>query len=234
MSRPWGDVIPAEDINSFAGGEATIEREMETGDRPALIIVDMTYGFVDSRYPTGWSPSGQPAVKANAALLYAARAAGVPVAFTKMFADPAHAPTPGEVGRWKPSQRAPVSEGLPPSDVIVPELEPWTGELVVHKGYKPSGFFGTQLISWLIHQHVDTVLVTGMSTSGCVRATALDAFQYNLHVVIPAEACADRSQISHKVSLFDLHMKYADVVTVERACRYLAAYGDGLSSRRQR
>jgi maleamate amidohydrolase len=222
MSHPWTDVIPPADIESFAGGQSTVDRELEAGARPALVVVDMTYGFVDSRYPTGWSPGGEPAVAANARLLDEARRAGIPVVFTKMFADPAHAPTAGEVGRWKPSQRAPVPEGLPPGDVIVPAIQPRPGELVVHKGYKPSGFFGTQLASWLIHEHVDTVIITGMSTSGCVRATALDAFQHNFYVIIPHEACADRSQISHKVSLFDLHMKYADVVSVERAVRYLA------------
>lgn len=226
MSRPWTDVVPPEDVESFAGGQSTVDRELEAGSRPALVVVDMTYGFVDSRYPTGWSPTGEPAVAANARLLDVARRAGVPVVFTKMFADPDHAPTPGEIGRWKPSQRAPVPEGLPPSDVIVPALEPRPGELVVHKGYKPSGFFGTQLAAWLIDARVDTVVVTGMSTSGCVRATALDAFQYNFHVVVPHEACADRSQISHQVSLFDLHMKYADVVDVDRACRYLADAAD--------
>jgi maleamate amidohydrolase len=92
---------------------------------------------------------------------------------------------------------------------------------VINKGSKPSGFFGTPLASYLVHAGVDTVIVTGMTTSGCVRATVLDAFQNNFHVIIPHECSADRSQISHKVNLFDMHMKYADVISLEETVEYL-------------
>jgi maleamate amidohydrolase len=225
MSFPWDGVIPDADIASFAGGHGTIERPLRVGERPALLIVDMTYNFVDSRYPTGWSPTGEPAVAANAQLLRHARMSGTPVIFSKMFEDPEHEATAGEGGRWKPSQSAAADPTLPPGDVIVPDLDPQRGELVLAKGFKPSAFFGTTLASWLIYEHVDTLIITGMSTSGCVRATALDAFQYNFHVVVPHEACADRSQISHQVTLFDLHMKYADVAPVRQVCDYLDGLG---------
>lgn len=86
---------------------------------------------------------------------------------------------------------------------------------------KPSAFFGTPLASHLVHAGCDTVIVTGMTTSGCVRATVLDAFKYNFNVVIPSECCADRSQISHKVNLVDMHMKYADVVSSDETIDYL-------------
>lgn len=116
---------------------------------------------------------------------------------------------------WKPAGE------LPPGDVIIEELTPREDEIVMYKHNKPSAFFGTPLASLLTYYKVDTTIVTGMVTSGCVRATVLDAFQYNFRVVIPHECCADGSQISHKVSLFDIHMKYADVVESRKVIDYL-------------
>jgi maleamate amidohydrolase len=221
--HPWSDAIPAEDLAAFAGGASTIDRPLTAGVRPALVIVDMTRAFVDSAFPTGWTPTGAAAVEANAALLAAARAVGIPVFFTKSWEDPAHDRAPSEWGRWKASQTAKPDPSLGPGDVIVDALTPMDGEVVIHKQLKPSAFFGSQLASLLVYEGVDTTIVTGMTTSGCVRATAVDAFQMNFHVLIPHEACADRSQISHKVNLFDLHMKYADVISVAETIEYLKA-----------
>ena len=117
-----------------------------------------------------------------------------------------------------------------PGDVIVDDLAPRPGETVIHKQFKPSAFFGTPLASMLIAQRVDTTIVTGMTTSGCVRATVLDAFEHNFHAIVPHEACADRSQISHKVNLFDLHMKYADVVSVDETLDYLERIAAGTAA----
>jgi nicotinamidase-related amidase len=195
---------------------------METGERPALIIVDMTRAFVDSAYPTGWSDTGYPAAAANQRLLAAARDAGIPVFFTKARPDGAPDPTPAERGLWKHrGSREPVDPGLPPGDVIVEQLTPAAGEVVITKGGKPSGFSGTPLGSLLTYHKIDTTIITGMVTSGCVRATVMDAFQSNYYVLIPHECCADRSQISHRVSLFDMHMKYADVVEMDETLGYL-------------
>ncbi|MQB01307.1 MAG: isochorismatase family protein [Actinobacteria bacterium] len=225
---PWDGVIPTEDLEAFAGGREMIVRDLDVGDSPALLVVDMTRAFVDSAYPLGWSDTGWPAVDATAALLAAARSAAVPVFFAKGYHDPAHKPRPAERGRWKPSQRRIGEEcaDLPPGDVIVDVLTPRPDEIVVLKGSRPSAFFGTQLPSYLIHAGVDTLIVCGMTTSGCVRATVLDAFQYNYNVVIPHECCADRSQISHAVSLFDLHMKYADVASTNEVCAFLSGHAE--------
>src|SRR5205807_5244844 len=100
-------------------------------------------------------------------------------------------------------------------------LQPLEGEVVINKHDRPSAFFGTPLASLLVYHRIDTLIVTGMSTSGCVRATVVDAFQFNFLVIIPHECCADRSQISHKVSLFDMHMRYADVADTADVIRYL-------------
>ncbi|MFN0094012.1 MAG: isochorismatase family protein [Dehalococcoidia bacterium] len=221
MPKPWDGIVPNVDANSFRKDSEFIERPISAGGKPALVIIDMTYAFVDSRYPTGWSETGYPAVDANAKLLAAARKLGVPVYFTKAYPETDYMPTPSQRGRWKMGNRAAPSLDLPPGDVIVEEIAPIEGEVVIDKGSKPSGFFGTPLSSLLVFEGVDTCIVTGMTTSGCVRATVLDAFQYNYHVIIPHEASADRSQLSHAVSLFDMHMKYADVASVDETIAYM-------------
>lgn len=219
---PWDDVIPEADRQRYkAAGYGSEYRPITAGARPAVIVVDMTREFVDSRWPTGNSETGYPAVAANARLLEAARALGLPVFFTKLYEDPTHVPSPAQKGRWKTKGRRPPDPDLPPGDVIVEDLAPLPGETVIYKHHKPSGFFGTELASLLLYEGADTAVVTGMTTSGCVRATAVDAFQYNLDVVIPFECVADRSQISHKVNLLDLHMKYADVAPLDQVIDYL-------------
>lgn len=228
--KPWSDLIPKEDLESFRRGFNPEERTVTAGTRPAVIVVDMTLAFVDDAYPSGWSPTGWPCVDANAKLLEGARAAGIPVFFTKGYPEPTYAPKPAEHGRWKTNgQRPEVAPGTPPGDVIVDALTPLDTEYVINKGGRPSGFSGTPLTSLMIHEQVDTAIVTGMTTSGCVRATVLDAFMNNFHVVVPFECSADRSQISHKVNLFDMHMKYADVISLEETLEYVASVTTALA-----
>ena len=229
---PWADAIPADDLarylaagygDTFSGDEI---RAISAGTSPALIVVDMTLAFVDGRWPTGCGETGPAAVAANARLLAEMRSHGYPVYYTKMYADPDHVPFPGQKGRWKTVGRRLPDLDLPPGDLIVDELAPKPDELVICKSHKPSGFFGTELAALLVYDKVDTVVVTGLTTSGCVRATAVDAFQYNFDVVIPFECVADRSQISHKVNLLDLHMKYADVAPLDHVIDWLNSLGD--------
>ncbi len=221
MSKPWDGVIPEQDVQSFFAGFNPAARALQAGRAPALVIVDMTREFVDSAYPTGWSATGYPALEANQRLLQRARGAGIPVFFTKIAAVPGSANRPPERGRWNMNKPAPGQAAGPPGDVIMDQIAPTADEIVIHKSWKPSGFFGTPLASYLIYHNLDTVIVTGMTTSGCVRATVVDAFQNNFHVVIPHQCCADRSQISHAVNLFDMHMKYADVISLEETLAYL-------------
>jgi maleamate amidohydrolase len=221
-SKPWTGVIPEDDLASFGRGFDSQNRPITAGLRPAVVVVDMTRAFIDSTYPTGWSPTGGPAVDANVELLGAAREAGLPVFFTRGYPNSEADVQAAERGRWKVNgDTPPLPKGTPPGDVIAEKLTPLPHEIVIDKGARPSGFFGTPLASYLVHAACDTVIVTGMTTSGCVRATVLDAFQYNFNVVIPYECCADRSQISHKVSLFDMHMKYADVVSLSETTDYI-------------
>jgi maleamate amidohydrolase len=215
---PWDGLIPEGDLAAFRATPAHLDAAPRAGHRPALLLVDMTRMFVDVRYPSGCS-TGPSAVEASGRLLQRARARGVPVFFTKAYDDPEHDPTPAERGLWKHGSLA--VPGLPPGDVIVDALEPRAGETVITKGSKPSAFFGTSLVAMLIAGRIDTLIVTGISTSGCVRATVLDAFQYNLYVIVAFEATADRSSVSHRVSLFDMHMKYASVSSTSAVLEYL-------------
>lgn len=213
----WEDIIPPEDLKMFVksrmGGRAGY------GQKPAIIVVDMTYGFVDDAYPKGCSKTGWPAVAAIQELLDKGRQAGVPVFFSKG----AHATTATERGRWK-SEKTFEQETVDPREYqIVEELSPRAGEVMITKTF-PSAFFGTSLASMLVFHNIDTLIVTGMVTSGCVRATVVDAFSYNFMVVIPEECVGDRGLVSHKVSLFDMHMKYADVVFLSEVIGYLEKY----------
>jgi len=221
--KPWEDLIPQDDVGSFARGFDASSRPISAGNRPAVVVVDMTLAFIDSAYPSGHSETGWPCVDANAKLLEAARELDIPIYFTKAYADPDHVPLPKERGRWKTQSQANRPKDLPSGDVIAEALTPRKGEVVIDKGAKPSGFFGTPLASFLTYDGVDTTIVTGMTTSGCVRATVLDAFMNNFNVIIPHECSADRSQMSHKVNLFDMHMKYADVISLDETIEWLKA-----------
>jgi nicotinamidase-related amidase len=203
----WDDVIPETERQIYARGRMGEER-VGMGEKPAIIVVDMTYGFVDSAFPLGHSPTGYPAVAAIRRLLEHARPLGVPVFYSVSKSGAA----PCERGRWK-GGGAIANPGMldPKANTIAADIAPQRGDIVIAKTW-PSVFFGTDLSSYLIYHRVDTLIVTGMVTSGCVRGTAIDAFSYNLRVIIPEECVADRGQTSHKVALFEIHMKYGDVL----------------------
>jgi len=219
--KPWEDLISQEDIGSFNRSFEALNRPITAGTKPAVVVIDMTLAFIDSSYPSGHSETGWPAVAANAKLLESARALELPIYFTKAFADVDHVVRPKEHGRWKVATLGSSPSPTFPGDVFPEALTPLPDEIVINKFNKPSGFYGTPLTSYLIYDDVDTVIVTGMTTSGCVRATVLDAFMNNFYVIVPHECSADRSQISHKVNLFDMHMKYADVFSLEETIEYM-------------
>ncbi|MDB5794009.1 MAG: hydrolase [Noviherbaspirillum sp.] len=209
----WDDVLNEKDRQMFA--KAKMGGRGKFGEKPALVIVDMTYGFADSRFRLGNSEMGYPAVDATAKLLQKAREKSVPTFFTKGVTE---ANGPGN-GLWK-------GGGEGKSDMentIVETITPAANEIVIEKR-RPSGFFGTNLVDMLIYHRVDTVIVTGLTTSGCVRATVVDAFSYNYRVVVPQECVGDRSEISHKVSLMDINMKYGDVLPLEQVIGWLDNY----------
>ena len=115
-------------------------------------------------------------------------------------------------------------------NAIVPDIAPQRGDLVIKK-QKPGAFFGTPLLSYLIERKVDTLLVTGVSTSGCVRASVIEGFSYNYRVAVVQDGCYDRSQASHAINLCDMNAKYADVVSSDDAIAYVGRLPDGLFRR---
>lgn len=223
----WDQFLTERDRAVFA--KAGYGKRQGFGDRPALLVVDVTYAFAGDRpepilkaierYRNSCGEEGWAAIRETQTLLRAARAARIPVVYTRGL------PRRGsdDAGRWA-SKNARAAEDyaaeLARGNEIVEEIAPAPGDLVISKA-KPSAFFGTPLLSYLMEWRVDTLLVTGSTTSGCVRATVVDAFSYNIRVGVVADACFDRGQASHSISLFDMNAKYADVVTVPDALRYL-------------
>ena len=208
----WEDIIPQEDLQAYSKSGWGLRREW--GQRPALLIVDMTRAFVEDRFPLGWSKTGLPAVAAIKRLLEKVRVHQVPVFYTTI--KPSH--TPAESGRWK--SPSPPIMNLDEAHEIYPDISPRPEDSIITKR-RPSAFFGTELVSLLNYDGIDTLIVTGMVTSGCIRATVVDAFSYNYIVIVPEECVADRGQLSHKINLFDMHMKYADVVPLGDLEHYL-------------
>jgi len=207
----WDDVIPESERMIYAKGGMGVG-SIEWGRQAGILVVDMTYGFVDSAFPLGHGETGWPAVASIRRLLHHARPLGIPVFYTRAK-DPGQAAC--ERGLWK-GGGAVAHPGMrdPKANQIVQEIAPRPGEPVLQKTW-PSAFFGTDLVSYLIYHQVDTLIITGMVTSGCVRSSALDAFSFNYRVVVPEECVADRGQTSHKVALFEIHMKYGDVLPLE-------------------
>ncbi len=209
----WDDVIPpAERALYEQGGWGG---RVGFGERPALLVIDMYTAFVDPAYPFA-SPDARACARRIRELLDAARAHGHPVFYTR-----AERPTREvERGRWKTrGVYTPIMERSEAYQ-IVPELAPRPEEPVLVKSF-PSGFAGTNLLSYLVYHAIDTVVVTGTVTSGCVRDTVLDAFSHNFRVIVPVEAVCDRGPTSHKVTLFDIHMKYGDVLPLAEVREYL-------------
>jgi nicotinamidase-related amidase len=211
-------LFAAEELATYAA--AGYGRSASAGSRPALLIVDVTYAFTgersgDGHYPLACGESAWDAIDHIARLIDAARSGRVPVIYSRN----APRPTRAEAGGW--SSKLSGGQDAPRAHDIVDEIAPQPGDLVITKS-KPSAFFATPLVTWLIQLGVDTVLVAGGSTSGCVRASAVDAFSYNLNPFVVAEATFDRSSTSQRVNLFELNQKYATVIGTETAAGYLA------------
>jgi len=214
------DIIPPDERARYAKGN--MGKRVGFGDRPAVLVVDMTRAFTEDRFPLGCSAAGAPCARAIRRLLDAARPLGLPVVYTRYDAFAADA----EWGRWLDKGTGAEPDSLMrghDAHEITDLLKPGPRDLVVTKT-KPSAFFGTPLASMLTYLGVDTLIVAGMVTSGCVRATVIDAFSHNYRVIVPIECVADRSETSHQVNLFDIDMKYGDVVPLSEV---LAHFGAG-------
>jgi maleamate amidohydrolase len=194
---------------------ADLDRKSQgLGNRPALLIVDIINSFTDPDCPLG-SESGD-VVEANRQLLHAFREKQLPVVFTTVVY---HDESQARVFR----DRVPALDILEPGTRWVevdPRLRPRSDEPVIEKQWA-SGFFKTGLEDLLKEQGVDSLVITGLTTSGCVRATAVDGLQHDYKVVIPAEAVGDRNDDAHRANLFDLNAKYADVLNLEEVLKLI-------------
>jgi maleamate amidohydrolase len=185
------------------------------GRRPALVVIDMAYGWTDTAY-AGGSARLDGAVSAIQQLLTAARAKQVPIIFTT---SPYHEkPQFKSAADFSPQFRKWDRRAC----AFDERVQPQANEYVIEKEHA-SAFAGTPLVGHLLGRGVDTLLITGCSTSACVRATATDAKSFELRPIIVREAVEDRSEIAHLWTLFDIQARFADVVGLAEALTYLGA-----------
>jgi nicotinamidase-related amidase len=215
--RVWDQFLTARDREVFAA--AGYAQPMGFGKRPALLIVDVNYHFcgdrpepiLDSikRWPNSCGEDAWAAIPHIQALLRAARGKGPPVVYTTG----AYRADGWDYGSWlwKTSRlRERQAQRNFDGDAIVAEIAPRPEDIVIGK-LKPSAFHGTPLRAHLNLLGADSLVICGTTTSGCVRASVIDAFSENYRIALPEEACFDRSQASHAINLMDMNAKYADV-----------------------
>ncbi len=188
------------------------------GKKPALLIVDVCRAYVDPDCPLYAGPSARTALANNIRLREAAHARGIPVVFTAVEYLP-DGVDGGLFFRKVPALRHFV-KGHEMAEFL-PELTPEDADILVTKQY-PSAFFGTSLAPLLTSIGVDSVLITGYSTSGCVRASTLDALCHGFVPFVVEDACADRAEGPHTSNLFDMQAKYAEVLTTDDALGLLS------------
>lgn len=187
------------------------------GTRPALLIIDFSNAFADPSILGGGNIAS--AIAHTRPVLDAARKSGIPI----MFTTHAYAADGSDYGLFveKNHNLKRLVVGTP-ATAIVDLLGPRSGEFVISKRH-PSAFFGTDLAGWLATRLVDTVVICGCSTSGCIRATVVDALGYGLRPIVARDCVGDRALPPHEANLFDIEQKYADVLSGEAIIRHLAA-----------
>ena len=212
----WTDVVKPEDLQTYA----PYARDTYVGDNPALLMIDL-YNLVykgGRKYPHELEPDfpnscgiyAHDAIEPTKKLLAGARAAGIPVFhITAQF-------SPFRVDSTRRAAIPMVAEDCD----IHEAFTPLPGEPVFRKE-RPSSFFGTPLIAHLNQQRIDSLIVAGESTSGCVRASVLEGHMYGKHISVVEECCFDRCEVTHKINLFDMHHKYADVMHLDEVLGHL-------------
>lgn len=214
--RPWDKIISKEEQDAYSA--AGFGRPTGLGRRPALLIIDVQYRTTGTspmpfdqaikEFPTSCGQVAWDAVANIARLLELFRERNWPVLYP--FVSPK---TSFDVGRL--SDKVPAIMNVAAKGYeFVAAIAPSEKDTLVPKKH-PSAFFGTPLVSYLINSGADSLIVTGCSTSGCVRGTIVDAFAYNFHTMVPEDAVYDRSNTSHAVNLFDMGQKYADVAPTD-------------------
>lgn len=227
-AHPWDVLLTPQDRQVIEN--AGYGRPRGLGTRPALLIIDLQHNYVGAdepverqqdRWPAGGGSTAWAALRRLVPVLSACRSAGVPLIYTRNVQ---RRTTRFDVISTKSAwDHSSTIDGHPGAE-IVEEVRPLPEDIVVDKAYA-SAFFGTPLMSILNGLDVDSVLVAGVSTSGCVRATAVDASMLGLRVGVISDAVADRIGLSHAATLLDLWMKYADLLTAEEVLALLIGRG---------
>ena len=215
----WQDVIPANALELYKH----YKREIFVGPKVALLAIDLyevayqggprPVDEVSKEFPSSCGINAWNAIEPTKKLFAAARAAGIPIFYSTGDTRPESRP-----GAIKATNRRNGSD----ADLfaIRPEFAPQAGDVVLTK-QRASAFFATPLTAHLTQLGIQSLIIIGESTSGCVRASTVDGFSHGYHMTMVEECCFDRSDISHKVNLFDLHHKYADVMKIEQVIAHL-------------
>ncbi len=237
MSEPiWNQFLTERDKAVFAA--AGYGACGGFGKRPALLVIDVNYAFCGDkpepitesvkRWRNSCGEDAWVAMPYLRALIDKAHAKGLPVIYTTGIRR--EDGWDGGSWLWK-NNRGGERPKVPVTNIdgneIMAEIAPAPQDIVIFK-QKPSGFFGTNMASYLQLLGADSVIVTGTTTSGCVRATVLDAFSLNFRVAVAEEGCFDRSQASHAINLCDMHAKYADVVKTAEVLGFFETLPSGL------
>ena len=214
--------MPTGDDDLSTNYSGAFDGHLAFGNKPALLIVDFVMAYLDEGSPL--YAGAEKALASNERLLAAARASGIPVIFTNVVYQPGGADG-GLFYKKIPALR--VFDSGSPLGEFPPSLAPKQGETIISKQFA-SAFFGTALCAELRAKDIDTLLITGMSTSGCVRATALDALQNGFAPFVVRDGCGDRHPAPHEANLFDLRSKYAEVISEVEALRFMNQSANGI------
>lgn len=223
----WKDLVPADVLDIYSH----YVRSVGVREAPALVAIDLyelayeggarPVADLHRTYPSSCGENAWAAIEPTKRLFAAARAAGLPIFYST--ADTRAEAKPNFVTATRRQGTRVTAEAF----AIRPEFRPQPGDVVIAK-QRASAFYGTPLAAHLTQLGVRTTIICGESTSGCVRATAVDAYSHGFHVVLVEECCFDRSMLSHKVNLFDMHHKYADVLHLDAVLGHL----EGLAPRK--
>jgi len=216
----WKDIVSGEILEIYKH----YQRETYVGKNPALLAIDL-YNVVyrggpkpvaeaAREFPSSCGIYAHNAIKPTEELFALARARRLPVIYTTT--ETRKEVQPANVHATNRRSRETKKDDYE----IYQAFKPEPGDLIIYKE-RASGFFGTPIVAHLTRMGIDSLIVCGESTSGCVRASVVDAYSYGFHVVVVEECCFDRSLLSHKVNLFDLHHKYADVMHLEEVKNHL-------------
>jgi nicotinamidase-related amidase len=225
----WDGYLSERDRRIF--GSAGYGRRAGFGKRPVVLVIDVNYNFVGDRpepieesikrWRNSCGLEGWAAVACIARLAEAARAQRVPVIYSTGM----DLRSDGwDAGRWADKNTRKLEDvtvHLDNGNTIVPPIAPQAEDIVIRK-YKPSVFFGSLLAGFLVDLGADSIICCGGTTSGCVRATVLDGFSMNYRMAVVEECTFDRGEASHAINLFDMHAKYADVVSLDETLAFLS------------